>query len=146
MKTFFLKIKDLKLLSFLIAIVVALPISYLIVSSEVLLVKGWLSWTLGVGVVGVLLLHIQSFFATDIGELGFYYSRLYGMFFSFAYTSLIFLVILAIGGGAINPTAPYSLMVTVLAIGFYNFLRDNYADMAIKHLLGKNLLEKNQNK
>lgn len=108
--------------------------------------KGWLSWVFGVGVCGVLLLHIKSFFASDTNELGFYYSRLYGMFFTFTYTSFIFLVILGFGGIGINPTSLFSLLIAVLALGFYNFLCDNYADMAIKHLLGKSLIERNQNK
>lgn len=56
------------------------------------------------------------------------------------------MVILEVGGIGINPNSIFSLLVAVLALGFYHFLRDHYADMAIKHLLGKNLIEKNQNK
>lgn len=146
LKTFLLKIKDLKILNFLIAIIVALPVSYLMIWVDLMPVKHWLSWIFGMGVLGILLLHVRSFFTSDVNDLGFYYSRLYGMFFGFICTGAIFLVILGLGGKAVNPSSLYMLLVTVLALGFFNFLRDNYADMAVQHLLAKNLLEKNKNK
>lgn len=125
---------------------IALPVSFILVSSELLIVKNWLYLLLGVGVVGVLSLHVKSFFATEIDDLGFYYSRLYGMFFSFCYTSLIFIVILALGGTGINPSTINMLLVVVLGFGFYNFLCDNYFDMTYRHLLAKELVEKNNKK
>ena len=146
LKTFLLRIKDLKILNFLIAIIVALPVSYLMIWADLMLVKFWISWIFGMGVLGILLLHVKSFFASDVNDLGFYYSRLYGMFFGFISTGAVFLVILGLGGKAINPSPLYILLVAVLAVGFFNFLRDNYADMAVQHLLAKNLLEKNKNK
>lgn len=143
MKRFLLKIKDLKLLCLLISIIGAMAVTYVLFWSNFLVVSSWLSWSLGVGVLGVLLLHVKSFFSSDVSDLGFYYSRLYGLFFSFTYTSLIFLLILAFAGTRVSITSIFVLLVVVFSTGFYNFLRNNYEDMARKHLLAKDLIEKN---
>lgn len=143
MEKFLVKIKDLKVLCFLIAVVVAIPVAYLALWSDLLGVTGWLSWIFGFGVLGILLLHVKSFFSTDVRELGFYYTRLYGMFFGFTCTSIVFLIILSFGGKSISTTSLFILMIAVFGIGFFNFLRNNYADMASKHLLAKELIEKN---
>lgn len=143
MKKFFLKIKDLKILCFFISIIASITVSYLALQADLLGVTGWLSWIFGFGVLGVLLLHLKSFFSTDVEELGFYYTRLYGMFFGFTCTSIVFLIILSVGGKSISSTSLFVLMIAVFGIGFFNFLRDNYSDMARKHLLAKDLIEKN---
>ena len=143
MKRFLLKIKDLKLLCLLISIIGAMAVTYVLFWSNFLVVSSWLSWSLGVGVLGVLLLHVKSFFSSDVSDLGFYYSRLYGLFFSFTYTSLIFLLILAFAGTRVSITSIFVLLVVVFSTGFYNFLRNNYEDMARNHFLVKDLIEKN---
>lgn len=140
MKDLLFKIKNLKLLSFLVSLALSILISYILISSELLSISGWLSWTLGIGVLGVLLLHAKSFFSSDVKDLGFYYSRLYGLFFSFSYTSLIFLVLLKIGDVKITSTSLFVLLIVVFCIGIYNFLRNNYEDLALNHLLAKNLM------
>lgn len=143
MKSFFLKIKDLKLLSLLISIIAAMMVAYVLFWSNFLAISSWLSWSFGVGVLGVLLLHVKSFFSSDVSDLGFYYSRLYGLFFSLTYTSIIFLLILSFAGSRVSITSIFILLVVVFTTGFYNFLRNNYEEMARKHLLAKDLIEKN---
>lgn len=142
MKSFLLRIKDVKILCFLISIVLAIVAAYLALWSDLLSVMGWLSWVFGSGVLGILLLHVKSFFSTDVAELGFYYTRLYGMCFGFTCTSIVFLIILSLGEKSISTTSLFILMIAVFGIGFFNFLRDNYSDMAKKHLLAKELIEK----
>ena len=97
----------------------------------------------GLGALGILLLHVKSFFSTDVAELGFYYTRLYGLCFGFTCTSMVFLIILSFGEKSISTTSLFILMIAVFGIGFFNFFRDNYSDMAKKHLLAKELIEKN---
>lgn len=143
MKKFFLKIKDLKVLCLFISIIASIAVSYLALQADLLSVTGWLSWIFGLGVLGILLLHLKSFFSTDVTELGFYYTRLYGMCFGLTCTSIVFLIILSVGGKSISGTSLFILMIAVFGIGFFNFLRDNYSDMAKKHLLAKDLIEKN---
>lgn len=140
LKDLLFKIKNFKLISFLVSLILSISISYMLISSELLSVSGWLSWTLGIGVLGVLLLHAKSFFSSDVSDLGFYYSRLYGLFFSFSYTSLIFLVLMKIGDIKVTATSLFVLLIVVFCIGIYNFLRNNYEDLALNHLLAKNLM------
>ncbi|MPN19541.1 hypothetical protein SDC9_166912 [bioreactor metagenome] len=143
MKNFLLRIKDVKVLCFLISIVLAILAAYLALWSDLLSVTGWLSWIFGLGALGILLLHVKSFFSTDVAELGFYYTRLYGLCFGFTCTSMVFLIILSFGEKSISTTSLFILMIAVFGIGFFNFFRDNYSDMAKKHLLAKELIEKN---
>ena len=143
MKSFLLRIKDVKFLCFLISIVLAILAAYLALWSELLSVTGWLSWIFGLGALGILLLHVKSFFSTDVAELGFYYTRLYGLCFGLTCTSMVFLIILSFGEKSISTTSLFILMIAVFGIGFFNFFRDNYSDMAKKHLLAKELIEKN---
>lgn len=143
MKNFLLKIKDVKVFCFLISIVLAIPTAYLAFWSDLFSVKVWLSWIFGLGVLGILLLHVKSFFSTDVADLGFYYTRLYGLCFGLTCTSMVFLIILSFGEKSISATSLLILMIAVFGIGFFNFFRDNYSDMAKKHLLAKELIEKN---
>ena len=121
----------------------AILAAYLALWSDLLSVTGWLSWIFGLGALGILLLHVKSFFSTDVAELGFYSTRLYGLCFGFTCTSMVFLIILSFGEKSISTTSLFILMIAVFGIGFFNFFRDNYSDMAKKHLLAKELIEKN---
>lgn len=137
-----LKISDIKLLCFFISLFTAILTAYLLIWSGLLSVSGWLYWVLGLSSLGIILLHVKSFFSIDTSELGFYYTRLYGMCFGCGCTSLVFLIILSFSKNSISQTSLFILILSVIGIGFYNFLRDNYSDMAKKHLLAKELIEK----
>jgi hypothetical protein len=146
MEGFILKIKDLKLFCLLVSCIAAMIVAYVLFWSNFLAYSSWLSWSFGVGVIGVLLLHVKSFFSSDVSDLGFYYSRLYGLFFSLTYTSIVFLLILSFAGSRVSKASIFVLLTVVFTTGFYNFLRNNYEDMARKHLLAKDLIEKNGGK
>ena len=135
--------KELKVLSLLVAVVIAIIFSYLLIASDLLRIGGWLSWTLGCGVVGVLYLHGKSFFMSVSDDLGKFYSRMYGFYFGLIYTSFVFLIFVSILGQEKSQTTNFIFLITVYATAIFNFLRDNYADLVNKHFIAKNLMEQN---
>lgn len=142
MKNFLSKIKHLKYVALLISVFISASIAYLMVWSDSLRLITWMGWILGVGVIGLLHLHIKAFFHTEVDDLGFYYSRLYGMFFSFILTSLVFIIILSFNSKTISNFIGFIFLFFVICSGLYNFFLDNFEDQRRKHLLGKNMIEK----
>lgn len=144
LKKILLKIGNSKILIYIIPLVLGVLSSYALLWTELLTINGWLYWLFGLSCLCVLLLHVKSFFATDIEQLGFYYSRLYGMFFGIVCTSLIFLIVLYFSKTAVSPKSLVVMLTFVFGSGYFNFLRNNYSDLAVKHLLAKELIEKNK--
>lgn len=145
-KKFLLRTKDLKFLSLILSLFFSICFTSILILSDSLKLTNWLGWLLGIGVVGIMHLHIKSFFTVEVSDLGFYYSRLYGMYFAFICTSLVFLIILSFNTKTLSLLSAFIMLCMVFCSGFYNFFRDNFADQQRKHLLAKDLIDKNNKK
>lgn len=145
-KNFLLRTRDLKFISLLLSLIFSICFASILILSDSLNLTTWLGWLLGIGVVGIMHLHIKSFFSVEVSDLGFYYSRLYGMYFAFICTSLVFIIILSFNTKNLSSLSGFIMLCVVFCSGFFNFLRDNFADQQRKHLLAKDLIEKNNKK
>ncbi|NNH78808.1 hypothetical protein HLH17_14380 [Acinetobacter sp. ANC 5380] len=145
MKSLLLRFEKNKWLSLLTAIIVGGLVGYYLLSVDWMPIQNWFKWILGLGATGLVLLHVKSMFSENVEDLGFYYSRLYGMCVGFIYSSVGFMILLKF---KTDPSAASGLILlsTVLATGCFYFIKNSYSKLAESHLIGKNLIEKQKKK
>lgn len=141
MKSLCLKFEKSKGLSLLIAILLGGFAAYSLLFLDVFQIKKWFWWIIGLSTLGILSLQAKALFLNDVEDLGFYYSRLYGMFVGFFYTSVAFQIMLSFVKGT-DMSREFIWLMVIFSTGIYYFLKNSYADLSKTHLIGKILMEK----
>lgn len=144
MKSLLLRFENKKYPSVFFGLIIGGMLSYWCLNLDLMPIKTWLGWLLGVGILGIVLLHVKSLFMDNEKDLGFYYSRLYGFCFTLIYTTIIFMIIISLVG-KVALENELVFLTAIFSMSFYSFLLNNYASLRQSHLIGKNLMDKKKN-
>lgn len=128
-----------KIVTAIIAIAIGASIGVSMEAANLTNIRGVLGWTGFFGVFIVLWLHGKSFFSTD--NLGFYYSRFYGLGFGLIYTSVVF-YLFTFYAGQLNEFFNQVGLSTIFSVASYNFLVNNYSGIEKQHLIAKSMVDK----